>query len=411
MRLGIVYHRPFYRDAAGGLWEAEGAFARYVESLAHYVDTVLLFAPNRSRPFPSDAYRLKADNVELCRLPFFDRLPAFYAGLPAMVMTLWRELPRCDLMNLRVPTPLGVYAYLLAGARRRPLFLLVVGDLSGVARSVRVNSLKRLLYRAYLAVEEQLQAWMTRRAPTFVNGHALYAKYNGANPRVLLTTTSTISESDIGARADPLADNRAGEPIRLLCVSRIDPRKGLRYLPAALADLVDRGHNARITIVGPIVGALGREERELGTREAAARGVAERFDVVVPKSLPTVLKLGREHHLFVLPTLPGEGVPRVLLEAMANGLPIVATNVAGVSTVVAQGVNGLLVGPADSAALATAVDRVIRDDDLRRRMIQNGYTVARAHTVDAHARKIALGLVKMAGIRLHREGRPVAPPP
>jgi glycosyltransferase involved in cell wall biosynthesis len=120
-----------------------------------------------------------------------------------------------------------------------------------------------------------------------------------------------------------------------------------------------------------------------------------------------VLQITREHDLFVLPTLPGEGVPRVLLEAMAAGLPIVATDVAGVPTLISHEVNGLLVPPASSGELARALDRLIRDGDLRRRLIANGYRLARAHTADAHARKIALGLVKLAGIHLRRTGRAV----
>ena len=403
MRLAIIYHRPFYRDPAGGLWEAEGAFSRYVESLARYVDQVVLCVPQREDPFPSGGYRLDADNVVLWPLPFFDRLPRFYAGLPTMLARLWRGLPEWDLVNLRVPTPLGVYAYGLARLRRRPVFLLVVGDLAGVAASVRVDRPKRLVYRAYLLLEEWLQDVMVRGAPSFVNGQALYAKYNRPGRRVLLTTTSTISVADIGGRDDTCGSST----IRLLCVSRIDPRKGLRYLPATVADLVDRGHDVRLTIVGPVVGTLGAEERSRVVQDANGLGVGERIDFTGAKTLPEVLEIAREHDLFVLPTLPGEGVPRVLLEAMAAGLPIVATDVAGVPTLISHEVNGLLVPPASSDDLTRALDRLIRDGDLRRRLISNGYRLARAHTADAHARKIALGLVKLAGIHLRRTSRAV----
>lgn len=404
MRLAIVYHRPFYRDQTGTLWEAEGAFSRYVESLARRVDEVVLCVPHRPEPFPGEAYRLRADNVTLWPLPHFDRLPRFYAGLPRMLRRLWRGLPDWDLVNLRVPTPLGVYAYTLAHLRRRPVFLLVVGDLAGVAASVRVDRPKRALYRAYLLLEEVLQGWMVLGAPSFVNGRALYEKYGGPGRRVLLTTTSTIAEADIGDRPDvPAAAGR--RPLRLLCVSRVDPRKGLRYLPAALAQVVAGGQDVRLTIVGPVVGALGAEEQAATTREAARFGVGERVDFVGGRTLLEVLRLAREHDLFVLPSLPGEGVPRVLLEAMACGLPIVASDVAGVPTVIAHEVNGLLVRPADSAALAEAVERLIHDGELRRRLIRNGYILARAHTTEAHADKIALGLVKLAGIRLRRRRR------
>lgn len=402
MRLAIVYHRPYYRDPEGGLWEAEGSFSRYVESLARFVDEIYLIVPERRQPFPGEAYRLRAENVVLRPLPFYDRLPLFYRGLPASLRQLWRSLPACDLVNVRIPTYLGIYAFVLAKLFRRPLFLIVVGDLAGVAESVKVDSLKRVAYRVYLTLEEAFQTWMVAGAPSFVNGQALYAKYNRPGRRVLLTTTSTISDQDILDRQDTGLGEPGHAPTRLLTVSRIDPRKGLRYLPAALADLVGRGHDVRLTLVGPTVGTLGEEEKQRVLASARELGVADRFDLVGARTLPEVLAIARQHDLFVLPTLPGEGVPRVLLEAMASGLPIVVSDVAGVPTLVQHEVNGLLVPPSDPGAIASALDRLIRDDDLRRRLIATGNRAARAHTADSHARKIALGLVKLAGIHLRR---------
>ncbi|MFN8632546.1 MAG: glycosyltransferase [Chloroflexota bacterium] len=405
MRLAIVYHRPFYQDASGALWEAEGSFSRYVESLARFVDEVYLVVPRRTQPFPGEAYRLRAENVVLRPLPFYDRLPAFYKALPRALGQLWRTLPVCDLVNLRIPTPLGVYAYAIAKLRRRPLFLIVVGDLAGVSESVKVDSLKRAAYKVYLALEEWLQERMVAGAPSFVNGQALYAKYNRPDRNVLLTTTSTISDADVVSRPDTGLGDPEQHPIRILTVSRIDPRKGLRHLPPALAALVERGHDVRLSLVGPTVGKLGEEERDRVTALASELGIADRVELVGSKTLPEVLAMAREHDLFVLPTLPGEGVPRVLLEAMASGLPIVVSNVAGVPTLVQHEVNGLLVPPANPLAIADAVERLIQNGELRRRLIATGNRAAHAHTADSHARKIALGLVKMAGIHLKRDGR------
>ena len=407
MRLAIVYHRPFYRDPEGGLWEAEGSFSRYVESLARFVDEIDLIVPERKQPFEGEAYRLRASNVVLRPLPFYDRLPAFYRALPGALAQLWRTFPHCDLVNLRIPTPLGVYAYGLAKLLRRPIFTIVVGDLAGVSESVRADSLKRKAYKVYLAVEEWLQERMVAGAPAFVNGQALYAKYNRPDRKVLLTTTSTISDQDVVDRPDTGLVIEGHAPIRMLTVSRVDPRKGLHFLPPALADLVGRGHDVQLTVVGPTVGRMGEEARERVLASAAELGVADRISFVGARTLPQVLALAREHDLFVLPTLPGEGVPRVLLEAMASGLPIVVSDVAGVPTLVQHEVNGLLVPPADPAAIAEAVNRLIRDGDLRRRLIATGNRAARAHTADSHARKIALGLVKLAGIHLRRSSAAV----
>jgi len=402
MRLAIVYHRPYYQDRDGGLWEAEGSFSRYVESMARFVDEVQLLVPRRREPFPGEAYRLRASNVVLRPLPFYDGLPRFYRALPGALRQLWQTLPGCDAVNLRIPTPLGIYAYALAKLLRRPLFLLVVGDLAGVSSSVQVNSPKRAAYKVYLAIEEWLQERMVANAPSFVNGQALYQKYSQPDRQVLLTTTSTISDQDVVNRPDTGLGSPGHGPIRLLTVSRIDPRKGLRYLPPALDDLVRRGHDVRLTIVGPTVGTMGVEERDRVLDSAAELGISDRLEFLGARTLPQVLALAREHDLFVLPTLPGEGVPRVLLEAMASGLPIVVSDVAGVPTLIQHEINGLLVPPAEPVAIADAVERLIRDGDLRRKLVSIAHRAALAHTADSHARKIALGLVKMSGIHLRR---------
>jgi hypothetical protein len=127
----VVYHRPFWCRPDGSLWEREGAFSRFVESLAPHFGCVLVAAPG-ARP-ESGGHRLEAENVRLAPLPYFDGLPRFFEALPWVLLDLWRAIGRADLVNLRLPTPAGAWAFGLARLRRRPVFLLVVGDLAGVA--------------------------------------------------------------------------------------------------------------------------------------------------------------------------------------------------------------------------------------------------------------------------------------
>jgi glycosyltransferase involved in cell wall biosynthesis len=131
------------------------------------------------------------------------------------------------------------------------------------------------------------------------------------------------------------------------------PRKGIEALLEALAQVRRRGADVRLRAIGPfetpayeaevhaLVGRLGLEE--------AIDWTGFVTDVVA--------ELERIDAL-VLPSLFGEGLPMVVLEAMAAGVPVVATNVEGVPEAVRDGVDGLLVPPADPAALAAAIERL-----------------------------------------------------
>ena len=104
--------------------------------------------------------------------------------------------------------------------------------------------------------------------------------------------------------------------------------------------------------------------------------------------LDRLLPLYREYDLFVLPTLPGEGIPRVLLEAMAAGLPIVTTRVAGIPSLIEHERNGILVDEPTPQAIGGAIERVMSNGALRRALIAGGYETARAHTLEAQAERM-----------------------
>jgi glycosyltransferase involved in cell wall biosynthesis len=380
MTLAVVYHIPFWRSADGGLAEAEGSFARYIDSLAPYFDEVLICAPEQPSPGRSGT-RVRATNVRLAALPYFEGPRQFYPQLPAVLRQLSRCLREADVLHCRVPTPAAFPAYLMARMRGLPVFLLVVGDLRGLLHTLPYRSLKRMLFGLYVAWEELGLRVMTTRALTFANGRALTDKHQGARATILETKTTTISAADIVERDDTAIGGR----IRLLCVSRVDPRKGLSVLPDVLRHLLATGRDVSLDIVGPLVGRTGARERAAIEAAATAAGVGDRLRFIGSLPLDELMPRYREYDLFVLPTLPGEGIPRVLLESMAAGVPIVTTAVAGIPSLVAHERNGLLVDEPSAHAVAAAILRAIEDGELRRRLIRGGLETARAHTLDRQA--------------------------
>lgn len=171
-----------------------------------------------------------------------------------------------------------------------------------------------------------------------------------------------------------------GNPL-IGAVGRFSEEKGHRYLIEAMADLRQRLPEARLVLVG--YGAL---EGDLKSR-AAGLGLDGRVTFAGERDSAELLA---SFDLFVQPSLY-ESQGLAILEAMAAGVPVVATGVGGVRDAVRDGETGLLVAPADPAALAGAIVRLAEDRDLGRRLAERAGREVRerfssAAMLDAYAR-------------------------
>jgi glycosyltransferase involved in cell wall biosynthesis len=110
---------------------------------------------------------------------------------------------------------------------------------------------------------------------------------------------------------------------------------------------------------------------------------------------PKLRELYRSSHAFLHVSLT-EGVPSVLFEAQAAGLPLVATAVGGVGTVVDDGRSGLLVPPEDAPAAAAALERIAADETLRRRLVTSSLADVSGRTSDVELDRIAAFLERHA---------------
>ena len=397
MTLGILYHMPFWQTADGTLWEAEGSFARYVDSLAPYFDRVILSVPVFDTP-PASGSRVTAKNVTLAPLPYFPGPRQFYPQLRSVQPRLRAWVDQCDVIHLRVPSPAAIFAFRLARARKKPIFLLVVGDYEALLPHLGYTGIKKALFAMYVAFEEWAVRFMTMRALTFANGRALREKHEAHGATVHETRTTTLSLADVATRSDTCTQPR----IRILTVSRIDPRKGLRMLPSMIASLKSDGFDVAIDIVGPPIGLIGESERDAIAADAKRLGVSDRVTLPGPVALDRLMPMYRDFDLFVLPTRPGEGIPRVLMEAMAAGLPVVTTDVSGIASLITNGENGLLVPDASPEALTAALRSLITTPALRQRLIQGGYATARAHTLERQAASLMQTVASECGLPLRR---------
>jgi glycosyltransferase involved in cell wall biosynthesis len=178
----------------------------------------------------------------------------------------------------------------------------------------------------------------------------------------------------------------------LLFVGRLAAIKGLLVLLDAVAALKPRHPGLRLVLVGD-----GPDRRALEAR-AAALGLGEAVEFTGYLSQAAVAQRVKGCDLFVLPSF-AEGVPVVLMEAMAARRAVVATRVAGVAELVEDGVAGALVPPGDPVALAARIGALLDDPGLRARMGEAGRAKVVAEFDAAHE---AAWLLRI--LRAHRLG-------
>lgn len=169
---------------------------------------------------------------------------------------------------------------------------------------------------------------------------------------------------------------------RLVFVGRLAAAKGVPVLVDAFREVLRRHPDATLTLVGD------GPERPLIEARATEAGISDALEITGYLSQSAVADRLGEGDVFVLPSF-AEGLPVVLMEAMASGLPVVATRIAGVSELVEDGVSGLLVPPGDATALAGAICRLFGDAALRERLAAAGrQTVAAEFDGRIEAKKL-----------------------
>jgi phosphatidylinositol alpha-mannosyltransferase len=252
-------------------------------------------------------------------------------------------------------------------------------------------------------------AWFAR-APVVATFHAYCPAsfesivYTGASAGLRPLTHRLAVKMAVSRAAARCAERRVGGPMRivpngvdverfalagrmdlprgrkLLFVNRLDRRKGFDVALDSFAALADRFDDLQLIVAGdgPYRSALHRTPERIRRRVAMLGDVAER-------ELPSVYAAA---DVFLAPARGHESFGIVLLEAMAAGLPIVATSIEGYREVLQHERDALLVAPGDAGAIAAAVTRILRSPPLAADLVAGAGARVRAFRWDAIAAQI-----------------------
>lgn len=376
MRLA-VYTDYVYRRSEDGIF-AERAFALFLTKLAESLDGMVILG--RLNPEPGQAHYRLTGNVEFVPLPHYPSLARPLEATPSMLRSLgrfWRALDTVDGVWLLGPYLLSSIFVVLAALRRKRIFLGVRQDFPRYVASRHPNS--RHLHVAARMLEGIFRA-LARLYPVIVVGPDLARRYRSSRS-VLSISVSLVSDRDIVSLERARERSYEGAELRLLSVGRLDEEKNPVLMLDVLAALLAHDGRWRLIVCGE-----GPLEERLAA-EVSRRGLDEHVDLRGYVPIDGGLgDLYRESHALLHVSFT-EGVPQILFEAFAAGLPTVATDVGGVAEAI--GDSALLVAPADPVAPAEQLGRIARDPELRERLIASGLALAAEHTTEAECRRIA----------------------
>jgi glycosyltransferase involved in cell wall biosynthesis len=371
-----VYTDYVYREVDGEVF-AERAFALFLGRLSGAVDRLVVVG--REAPEPDSARYAVGARVELVSLPYYRRLSDPWAVLRSTLLSLarfWRALRDVDCVWLLGPHPVAIVFAGLAVVRRKRIVLGVRQDMPAYMESRHPG--RRLLRLAGNTLDLAWRA-LARVFPVVVVGPGIAARYRKARS-VLQIAVSLIDEDDVVPPAVALRRSYDGE-IRVISVGRLEAEKNPLLLADVLARLSENGRRWRLVVCGegPLQAALEDRLQELGlTKRAELVGY-------VPFG-PRLLSLYRESHA-MLHVSWTEGLPQVIVEAFAAGIPVVATDVGGVAEAFGDTVRLIPAGDADAAA--GALEEIVADPTLREALVRGGHDQAAARTAGIEVERVA----------------------
>jgi glycosyltransferase involved in cell wall biosynthesis len=395
LRLLSVIHGPVF---GGGHNQA----LRLRAPLAEHGWSTLVAVPEE----PGNALeRLRAADVEVARVRL-RRLRAtpnplvqtrFAAGFLPDVARLRRLIRERDIDLVQVHGPTNLHAAVAARLEGRAVVWQLYDTRTPMA-----------LRRAFMPLVARLSH------AVMSTGRAVAAEHPGAErlggrlvPYVPPVDTGRFRPDPGARRAARARLGAADTDLVVATVGNRNPSKGHEYLLRAAAAVRAAHPELRVWLLGAESAAHAAYERRLRDEAAAAgNGAATILDPgdQVPALLPGA-------DVFALTSVPrSEGIPTVVLEAMACGLPVVVSDVGAVREVVEHGVNGLVVPPEDDAAVAASLARLAGDPELRGRLAAEGLRSVRerfslAAALGAHLRAYAIAL-EHAGREARRPAEP-----
>lgn len=381
MKLGIFYPVPVYYD--GNCYTTDATqhhqFVHLAKSFDH-IDLVVMLKYSRTE---KRRQKLSSDGINIIALPFCrNGLELFLLKMPlwlvSIIKILWIYRKKWDSVIIYDITFINQFVCLFSYLFGIKKFLLLRGRHYENIRHAHIydSNIKRYLSVIYSEWTKLLENFLVCNIPTAAD----YIPERNSD-RFLFSIDATVKKEDI-EKTHVFSSNS----IKLLSVGRVVPIKGFEYLIEAVYLLKKRGTDVSLEIIGPLYGGHfdGYEYKLKNLIHQLEIDDIVKFTGALPFG-NDLMSAYKRADIFVISSL-SEGLPRVLCEAVAKGLPIVSTDVGEIPWFLNETEAGVTVKSQDSESLANAVLEVY---NRRNRFSENALRNAYKMTAEVQMSRLA----------------------
>ncbi|MEQ1761676.1 MAG: glycosyltransferase [Pyrinomonadaceae bacterium] len=365
MKLAVVSHKVCW-GPADAIFKTDGGFPVQVKAISELFDETVVVVPCERSPEPTGITPLTGQNLSVRPLSVpkgtgMQRKVGFAFWLLENGLIIWREIGRADAVHAPIPGDVGTIGMLIALVRRKPLFVRHCGNWA-VRRTCAEFFWKWAMER-FAGGRNVMMA---------TGGNDSPPSQENANIKWIFSTSLTQREMAAAAVTRELP---ACGPLRLAIACRQEEGKGTDVVIESLAKVIERFPSVTLDVVGD--GAFLPELK----KRANTLGLQQHIVFHGRVEQKRVVELMKHAHIFCYPTSSSEGFPKVVLEALASGLPVITTKVSVLPDLIRRGCGILLEAPT-SEELAAAIGTVASDPVLYRRMSECATTVAYDYTLE-----------------------------
>lgn len=386
LKLGFHYHVPCKIDPNGNAL-VPGYLGVFIDGLANECESLTCFfhSPRNEKEGDECDYKICSSNVRIIDIGKHRNLIFRHILSFLYFFKFNSEITKLNAILVRGPTPLLPLVSFISSRKAKKLVFLIVGDYLKSFEAVKFrNVLKKYVLKCLYLLNFRLQNYFSKKAIRVSNNPLILKELEKKFGKSHEIRTTTLTKSDFRFEKIKCKNNET----KIFYAGRIESGKGIDDILTALKGLVENGHNVKLDIAGWDPSNSQNYFNYLN-QFILEKNLTKHVRFLGKKSVgKELLDCYALSDIFIMASTGNEGFPRTIWEAMSQRVPVIATTVGSIPSILTHNVDAILIEPGKPLAIQKAFENLIKSPNLQRSIVDNAFVLASTNTIEEQSKKL-----------------------